>query len=486
MRCAAAAIATALAIATAASAAPVAPGGAVGFDHLLHDRNVVISGGESPACTRCHPIKGGALVGRPGHAACFGACHGPAPRTGDRPGDRMKVCTSCHAEAALAAPGPRTVPVHYPPYTVERDFAIALGHKRHRAVACAQCHATRPSRGHARCAGCHDGSGAAGRGPAMTACVGCHTAAVGAPLPPRISHSEVNVVGAFSHGKHAARGGDGARCASCHRAVLTTDDNFLPAPRAETCAEVRCHDGAAAFPLTASCTRCHVDPNLPAFKVERPPGRYSHTVHAEVGKPCATCHPLTRSGEVAVAGHAPCAPCHAEDFGRRQPTICGACHNGTEPWRALVADRGPPERTEFGAMLDHAKHPAACASCHTLTTPAAQLRPPRGHRSCTGKACHAATTGPAPRLGACEACHRRGLVSDREAARRAAPWSVRRRFDHASHAAGGGAQRCETCHVDLGSDVVALATPPKATCAPCHDGITAFKLTGTTCTRCHQ
>jgi c(7)-type cytochrome triheme protein len=309
---------------------------------------------------------------------------------------------------------------------------------------------------------------------------------VGAPTPPRIFHSEVNVAGAFSHARHAARGGDGARCASCHRAVLATDDNILPAPSAETCAAARCHDGAAAFPLTAACTRCHLAPTVPGFKVERPQARYSHATHDEVAQPCAACHPLTRSGEVTVVGHAPCAPCHAEDFGRREPKICGACHNGTEPWRALVADRGPPERTEFGATLDHAKHPGACESCHALTTPAVELRPPRGHRACTGKGCHAVTTGPAPRLGACESCHRRGLVLDRQVARLAAPWSVRRKFDHRTHGARA-AHPCTGCHVDLGGgDVAALAAPPKSACAPCHDGTAAFKLTGTTCTRCHE
>jgi c(7)-type cytochrome triheme protein len=485
--------------AAAPAPAPSAPGPpAVGFEHNLHDRDVVVGGGESLPCARCHAMKGGALVGKPGHAACFGACHGPPPRAADKPGDRLAICTACHAEATLVAPNPRGLPVHYPPYTLEPNFAITVGHKRHRELACAQCHGGKKPAPHKRCAGCHDGSRGAGRGPAMTACTGCHTPATGAPLPPSILHAEINVRGAFSHPKHAARGAEGARCTTCHQALQDTDDNVLPSPSAATCAAARCHDGAAAFAITASCSRCHRDPNLPGFKVERPAERYSHATHAKVHLPCATCHPLTRSGEVVVAGHAPCVACHAEDFGRRQPRICGACHNATEPWRPLVADRGPPERTEFGATLDHGKHTAPCTSCHVLTTATTQLRPPRGHRACTGKACHAVTGGPAPLLGACESCHRQGLALDRQMERDAAPWSVRTRFDHASHAraSGGSPVGCEACHVDVRSpngagaaglpDVLALATPPKTTCAPCHDGTTAFKLTGTTCTRCHQ
>jgi c(7)-type cytochrome triheme protein len=78
---------------------------------------------------------------------------------------------------------------------------------------------------------------------------------------------------------------------------------------------------------------------------------------------------------------------------------------------------------------------------------------------------------------------------ERQGARLAAPWSVRTRFDHAAHAraSGGRPAGCDACHVDLRApDVTALGTPPKATCAPCHDGTIAFTLTGTACTRCHQ
>ena len=59
--------------------------------------------------------------------------------------------------------------------------------------------------------------------------------------------------------------------------------------------------------------------------------------------------------------------------------------------------------------------------------------------------------------------------------------AVRRAFEHAAHPGA-----CTSCHTDLhGDDVVKLAVPAKATCASCHEGKTAFKLTGTTCTRCH-
>ena len=96
-------MATAVAMTIAAGAvARAAPSPtAVGFAHHLHDRNLVVAGAESLPCARCHAMKRGALVGKPDHAACFGACHGAPPRRGDKPGQRLAVCTACHAEATV-------------------------------------------------------------------------------------------------------------------------------------------------------------------------------------------------------------------------------------------------------------------------------------------------------------------------------------------------------------------------------------------------
>lgn len=465
---------------------------AVGFDHVIHARDVDVAGGAAIPCTRCHALKHGLLVGRPGHAACFGACHGAAPVAPHRgarlalDADREKLCTNCHAEAELAAPYTGRLAVPYPPYAIERDFTIAFGHQTHAAVPCTPCHAMNgagPGKPHARCAACHDGSGAPGRGPAMTACAGCHPTVVGKPEPPGLIalHDTVDV--AFSHARHARRGAAGATCTTCHAAIRTTDGTALPRPTTATCAT--CHDGRTAFAVTEACTRCH-DRAPAAFSVDRPTARFSHRAHAAAlaKRPCGACHPLAPGGEVLVAGHAACADagCHAADFGQRHPTICGACHDATEPWRHLTATRALPETSEFGASLDHGKHAAACTTCHTLRTATAQLRPPRGHAACDAAGCHAVTGGPAPSLSACTSCHTEGLAAARRARRAADPWSVRAAFDHARHAASP----CTACHSGLaGKGLLDLPTPAKSSCAPCHDGRTSFKLTGTACTRCH-
>ncbi|MGE3544848.1 MAG: cytochrome c3 family protein [Kofleriaceae bacterium] len=468
-------------------------GGATGFDHNVHDRDVAVSGAEAIACARCHPMKGGALVGRPDHQACFTSCHGgtpPASKRGTKlaiASELRAVCVTCHSDAALDAPVARRMAVAFPPYTLGADFALTVGHKAHREAACAACHGDRRGAPHARCAGCHDGSKRTGRGTAMTECRTCHQPGSGVPEPPRLQVRINTVTATFSHRSHAARGGAGNRCVTCHAEIRDTDDNTLPRPTATTCAVAGCHDGKASFGITRSCRTCHRAPEG-EFDVARPTARYSHATHTDTKLACTGCHPITAAGEVVKADHQPCVGCHADDFGKRSPVICGACHNATEPWRALVADRMPPERTEFGATLDHRTHTAACASCHMLTTATQQLRMPRGHRACTGAGCHAVRGGPVPSITACDGCHQLGLANQRQAARTKPAWSVRARFDHRPHMAARDASpvACERCHTDLGaSSIIELPAPAKATCVPCHDGVTAFKLTGTNCARCH-
>jgi len=495
-----AAIVVAAAVAMAVLAAGPAGAAPAGFDHNIHLSRMAASGADSIPCTGCHAWRANALAGKPGHAACFDRCHGGAParpapnaRT-EMPPERLRVCVACHEERALQQPyaGPAAYAVSYPPYRIYPDHALEIGHKTHRAITCTQCHDGKSGPPHRRCAGCHDG--ASGHGPAMAQCARCHAPASGVPEPPKLLMTrqiEIVVTSAFSHQRHAARGGAGRQCTTCHAPIADTDDRQLPRPTAADCATAGCHDDKAAFAPTVACTRCHKDVPKERFEVARPEQRFSHAMHRSKQLACAACHAVAqsgeRAGEVIVAGHAACAPCHAEDFGRRRPTICGACHNATEPWRQLTPDRQPPERTEFGATIDHRKHPGACASCHSLTTAGAQLRPPRGHRACISAGCHAVTSGPAPRMTECEACHAESRAESRRRARLAAPWSVRAAFQHATHRRSkDGELPCTACHTDLTApDLASLRTPAKAVCAGCHDGGAAFKLTGTTCTRCH-
>jgi c(7)-type cytochrome triheme protein len=477
--------------------------GPTGYDHVAHDKK--LPDGRTLSCSNCHLEQRGKLVGRPGHAACFGACHG-APPTTQKPGkgvapakvvfgDRAAVCTTCHAPGLEGTTLGASSMVSYPPYALAPDFVAAFGHKRHAAVACTQCHDSKSAAStsktpHDRCVSCHDGSAASGRGPAMSKCASCHVV-----TPPAAANGaqDARLPVAFSHARHGSRSAAGKNCTQCHRDITANDAVVVPPPTMSSCGTAACHDGKAAFATTAACTRCH-DKAPVRFEVSRPTKRFLHAgAHTDVieTQPCTSCHALGPRGDTIVAGHSTCAgaACHAADFGAREPMICGACHNATEPWRPLVADRGPADRTEFGAMLDHDKHKTDCTHCHSLRTPSAQLRPPRGHAACTGAGCHAEKGGSTPQLGACNACHRAGLAAEREATRLGAPWSVRARFDHRTHATQPDQRplSCTSCHSNLpGTDLVKLATPTKASCAPCHDANkSAFKLTGTSCGRCH-
>ncbi len=474
----------------------------IGFDHASHDGKVIVSGKDAPACATCHPVgPGGALLGRPGHDACFGACHTLSPPQED-------VCSACHDPADLAA---RRTTVGFPPYKLDPDFGLTLSHAAHglAGAACTSCHRVpgtaappKPSKPHTRCASCHAGKVAA---VPMTSCVSCHPAAFGANALPRLQRGPFHVGPAFDHRRHAARtraattGGGALACATCHGGIASATGLELPSPATATCAVAGCHDGTAAFATTGSCRRCHTGPPAVPMPVARPDAPFSHQAHATrltTGGPAGTiddcdgCHRLDARGEPRSIGHAACTACHAEDFMSAKPRICGACHASTEPWRALVVDRMPAPSSDFGASLDHGRHQAvACERCHSLDTSARELRPARGHVACSGSGCHANTDGPVPWLSACTTCHALGIERQRTAERTEAPWSVRARFRHDGHRTdrAGAPLPCTSCHTATTTSGAGVmpAPPAKASCAPCHDGKIAFKMTGHGCARCH-
>lgn len=478
----------------AVSVARAQPAPASGFDHLAHRTRVETSGQPPPTCAGCHPLApSGALVGRPGHPACF-PCHGPAPRRPLAAGAAPPaVCVVCHPPAGLGAARP---PLATPAYGPDHEHGLQLDHARHAGAPCERCHPrvrpAAPPRAHLGCAGCHLATA-----PTMTACEACHPSEIGPDTRPHLIETPLSVARTFSHERHAARGGAGGApaCTSCHQAIATTAARELPTPTAATCSAAGCHDGGAAFAITVACTRCHTPPANPPPPWS-PPARFLHRTHAPLAPmaACDRCHRLDARGEPTVPDHATCASagCHPSDFGSPRPSICGACHLSSEPWRRLQPDQRPPDDTELGVALSHRKHPGACAGCHQLTTARHPLRPPRGHRACTGLGCHAAARGPAPRLDACAGCHQPGVVEERARRRSLALWSVAATFDHARHAIDprdGRALACTACHDPAMATTAGdapLPPPAKPSCAPCHDGAVAFKMTGHGCARCHR
>jgi len=458
----------------------------VGFDHEKHATQT----NQALTCVNCHAVTKTAQLAKPSHATCFGKCHGAVPALPPKgkkltvEPERIAVCRTCHTQTALDNGEKKSLAIRAP--ASENDFTLAVGHKRHAAVACAQCHQQTKPAPHARCANCHVGT--QGKGPTMTLCTSCHLVA---DKTPGLPDARVLVRSTFSHAKHATRG-TAAKCATCHR--TDSDARELPHATAQTCAIAACHDGKAAFSTMAQCTKCHQDVPRGKFEISREQNLFSHEFHLPYVAfvACTTCHAVAKSGEVGLADHDQCAGCHEDQFGARKPTICSACHDAIEPWRKLLPDRPSLATSEFGASLDHGKHRGTCESCHNLTTASIQLRPPRGHAACSAKGCHATTGGVAPSFTNCDGCHELGIADRREAQRDSAPWSVRELFVHATHEKGPDKKplACATCHIDMsGTNLMSIATPPKATCAPqnaCHfDNTTTFKITGTACARCH-
>ena len=520
---------------------PAAPAGGIpgrggppadGFDHIAHQGRVVARAVAPPPCSRCHrTAAGGRLSGKPGHASCFGDCHGPTPARAT-PGRaypvddaREKLCHACHRPAHIARleRGARgRVPAAFPPYDGDRDFALTMSHAAHARVerGCRACHAEPAEPGsrdvararrqhagapHARCASCHERSPAPG-GVGMQSCNACHAQAVGPSRGPRRDPGAYPVRSRFSHRRHLARmgGGDRVQCRACHAGAVAESGELVPTPGKEHCRP--CHDGKRAFSLVEpACRRCHGPPDRerPVPVLER--SRFSHRAHA-AGRPglaCTTCHALDGRGApvTALRGHAPCADagCHDGDFAAAAPVTCGVCHVRAEPWREQHADPTPADTTEFGAEFSHRAHLAArpapidapCTRCHR-PAPDGRFETRSGHAACAGARCHGpARGGAAPRLSSCSGCHSLGRAAARERAQADRRWSVRQRFTHAPHAAEPGAParpvRCTECHAaTLASDRLAAMQPPrKQSCARCHDGRTSFKLTGHTCGRCH-
>jgi c(7)-type cytochrome triheme protein len=476
---------------------------AAGFDHVRHDGKVQVHGGGALACDACHALDPkGRLKGKPGHAQCFGACHGAAPAKKRPkvayvvPAAQGNVCAACHAPSALAAltssARVKTVKAAYPPFRIDPDFGLALSHQKHDAAgaACSTCHASeRPAggRGHDRCSRCHLAPKAATT-PSMTACTQCHAAAWGPARSPELVASPLGLGPSFSHAAHA-KVARAAVCTSCHGAVTTTTGHDIPAPRTEDCRQSGCHDGKVAFSTTEACTRCHTGAPTGTVELVRPTARFSHDRHRARlgGVTCASCHTLDRRGEATPPAHAACSTlgCHREDFATPTPMICGACHVAIEPWRPLRADALPLAETEFGARMrhrDHADRGLRCSGCHSIADARRELRPPRGHVACSGTGgCHTADQRSAkPALTDCEQCHALGHVPSLIDARLGERWSVRARFRHDVHPG-----ECESCHAGVWQSRGTPEPPAKKDCAACHDGKAAFKMTGHGCRRCH-
>jgi hypothetical protein len=389
------------------------------FDHdatryPLRGKHVAVT------CAGCH---GQNLTTRTPPFGTCASCHRDVHRGEATIGGRTVDCQSCHRVEGFT-PATYTVAQH-------RGAPFPLDGK-HERVDCSACHrspttATSASAApyvrvrmpYATCGSCHadpHGGQLAARGD-KGACESCHTVAAWAPSTfAAAAHAKLRLP---LDGRHAA-----IPCASCH---ATNRRGLPPFPRPDAVGPAH-----VAFPMSADCTSCHVDPHA---------GRYGKSGGART---CLGCHGTERfrPSTVDVAAHerfafplagahraVPCAACHDEiataptsstgstlvgaarqvrslPFTARRSASCQSCHTS-------------PHGDQFAARVDK----GACESCHGIErfAPAARFAHDRdaafslagAHARVSCAQCHRTERGPsgAPRViyrplsTKCESCH---------------------------------------------------------------------------------
>lgn len=238
-------------------------------------------------------------------------------------------------------------------------------------------------------------------------------------------------------------------------------------------------------------------------------GSFSHVQHFNKGlsQDCGACHGGDGRGGLQAPGanHAPCNSCHAEEFAKRDSKLCQSCHEDSDPWvknKPIAQLSGGA--SSFVAGFSHKDHTGRidalkggdCATCHPVQsgqeapTPikkkgrggATGLYTPAAHTQCAQ--CH---SNLAPKMDDCAGCHRLPEAGAEASKVKVTPieWRVGAKFTHGGHLSRG--MKCDNCHagvltVEPGE---AVPKPTKVDCAGCHNGKTAFSVTGHDCAKCH-
>ena len=272
----------------------------------------------------------------------------------------------------------------------------------------------------------------------MTACKTCHPAAGRHAATAGAEAAAANSIGAISRTRKSR--GSLARRPRVHdvpranwriRRDRATSPHRPRTARAVTTARARSRRPSRA----RAATRSRPGTNSSTSRGRRRGSRTA--VRTRSWSPTSRARRATRSPRTATRPR-PATPRARTPRATPTPTIsarasrrrAARAHLATEPWRHLRADRPSPDATEFGATLDHAKHPGDCTHCHARATGSKELQMPAGHAACAGVACHSqapraraarrrgSTTATAchrvrPRRRTCRAPRRRSVVGAR-------------------------------------------------------------------------
>ena len=483
------------------------PSGACAQCHAKdnHHGNRFDAFGKPPACQVCHPSGGPkftpnvfshgsrtkfALTFKHGEQACRRCHRGKGPADFERfDFDPNKNCMSCHAHAKVHAdddhpngkykntqclqchlhPGDVTIRQGKNNQIVEEIHGAKGGFplvKKHKGVACGDCHTGRDKRGKTSFSGLKPNCNAAGQchedslheGTLGAKCMACHASGTWDALgfdhdKPFPADAQGKLASFPLKGEHKNN-----KCEACH-----PQRKFVEAPT--TCSAEGCHaeDDAHKGRLGTKCEQCHVETGDNLFNHNTMSAFQLDGKHLTVR--CADCHPSVTF--------------------KPRPTSCFGCH--PEP----VVHKG-----QYGT---------GCAQCHTTRTwedikplhdvGDFSLRGMHNHLAC--ERCHRDNRPLAGSGNLCLNCHRQDDIHNNSLSPRCGEchtqWSFApARFDHSRVGCNlTGLHRtmaCFDCHTN--GNFTALSPQ----CIGCHrdDAVKAGGAGGIThpdqliCTSCHN
>ena len=293
----------------------------------------------------------------------------------------------------------------------------------------------------------------------------------------------------FSHFNHLEQKSIGRNCQTCHNDPFHIVSKNNPTA---TMADMKdgkscgvCHNGRKAFGVGGDCTTCH------AADVEISFGKtshvvFSHDVHTGMFG-CDDCHPdlfvaernSNRVGMKQMEAGESCGSCHdgATAFGVKDD--CGNCHQN--------ADEVAMQSTVGAIAFSHDVHTGmfGCGDCHSdifiakADSNKVGMKQMEAGESCG--ACHDGATAFGVK-GDCGTCHQGGA---KDVAINSSAGEIT--FSHEIHTGMFG---CGECHPDIfkakaNSNKVGMKKMEAGeSCGACHDGDTAFAVSGD-CTTCH-
>lgn len=287
----------------------------------------------------------------------------------------------------------------------------------------------------------------------------------------------------FSHNYHITQKGISNNCKTCHDTLFDMKKKIR-----HTMAEMEhgkscgaCHNGSAAFGLP-ECVRCHKVRDVVIKVRETGPVIFRHSLHTGKGS-CSDCHDkLFNAGPNKRVTMAQMA----------NGKSCGACHNGT---RAGGLDKctlcHPVKDVTFQVKetgpitFSHARHleTVKCGGCHTKLYAVGPNKRVTMDQMAKGKSCGACHNGKSAfSVSECAKCH---PVKDINFPEKTIGDAL---FSHSFHT---GIYSCKECHTRIyrpssGNKAVTMAAMVKgASCGTCHDGKTAFTVSGN-CDKCHK